>query len=136
MKQAKGKALVLVGSVLEAITGVFGLIVAILYLVMADSDFFADVQIGAEQGFWALIGFYGVILLHIAAAVIGFACAGKVKRFAWPLAVGIVLIVITNVFTDWRNASFLTVALNILPGLLMVIGAVVNAKGPARQIEE
>ena len=125
MNKANGKPMILVGAILETLIAIFGIVLIILYVSNASAELMAQLHISPETGFKALMWFYGGTILHIVAAIIAFLCA-RPQRYLPALVIGVILILYTNIFTDWANASILTVAMNILPGALIAGGALVN----------
>lgn len=85
----------------------------------------AQLHITPKTGFLALIGFYSSTILHIVAAIAAFLCI-KPQRHVPALVLGILLIIFANIFTDWTTVSFITVAVNLIPGALIAGGALLN----------
>ena len=125
MNKANGKPMILVGAILETLIALFGIVLIILYDEFASAELMTRLGISPETSFRALIWFYIGTILHIVAAIIAY-LGIKPQRYLPALVIGVILILYTNIVTDWANASILTAAMNILPGALIAGGALVN----------
>lgn len=128
MKKTTGSKMILVGGILELVIAVFGVVVLALFLSKASTGLMEQLHISPETGLKAMFGFYGCIALHIIAVVVAFISQSKTERYMPALVVGILLIVFTNLTTDWSSSSFITAGLNTLPGALIGGGAYANMK--------
>lgn len=128
MKKTIGGKMIFAGGILELILAVTSVVVIALFLANVSPEFLTQYGLSPEGGVKATFGFYGCAILHVLAFVIAFVCMNHPKRYMLALVIGVLLIVVTNIFTDWKTAGFLTFGINMLPGALIIGGALINKK--------
>lgn len=128
---AKGKNLIVVGSVLELIGGLASLAM-VLGILSADlapfSGLIADT--GAGTMVWGLVLVYATIAVQIIAGIIGLMFAAKPEKYMICYVIGLILILITA-----KNFAFGFALDKILTYVIAMVGPICYFWGAAKNKE-